>query len=724
MLITDFVENQRKAVIELFENCKKQFHELGECEDKEIAGLNSKLELLTDEIKNLKSNRYVLAVAGEAKSGKSTFINGLLGEPILPTGILQCTSSVIEITDTGADTGADISSEPNRGKIYLIVEYGDDEKKNETFQLEDGIAALQKKLEEVAALDENWRPLPFIQLNDWLIDNKPKEISASGVDELIKSFDLENSDPKVKEKNRNKYNPKNLSDDEFRSKIQEYLEVHKDLSKIVKKVSMGYPFGFKSTDLKIVDTPGVNAVGGLAEVSHEYLKEANAIIFIHPHNNIESQSFREAFNNYLPDHLQIQAFLFINRFVELRQQDIDALLETARRGFPKVLPERILVINSLLKKIYDLLAKGVLPEEIRNEQQLTPLMSTYILDKNDGKITDLQEPILKDSNFQAVREVLTNFAEGILSERLSKVVEEVKFVCGEHLKIYGNEISTLRSKLEKSPKEFDEQIQIFQDKLETYMKNLDDFLLKNREDYVGNDTESKRRFLDLRDKYIRLVEQSSDKDEVIKHYDDFIFDCNQEVSSIAKELAQKIDGRVKSLVDAEEALRLPEVKIKTVTFEKEAALEPSSWDKIRRVLVRGSRAAVSSLVENFTDLFTGAKTLDHVVIEAAKAAANEALPDLNDVKEDTKVFIRNGVGKVISSLSAAYREATGPAMEELRGIVNLRKTKLEDLNNRKQVAEQLTNEINSYEGKCQQVSDILQSAESIERALQELQTRG
>ena len=38
-----------------------------------------------------------LMIAGEAKSGKSTFINAYLGTEILPMDVRQCTSSVVEI---------------------------------------------------------------------------------------------------------------------------------------------------------------------------------------------------------------------------------------------------------------------------------------------------------------------------------------------------------------------------------------------------------------------------------------------------------------------------------------------------------------------------------------------------------------------------------------------------------------------------------------------------
>ena len=47
--------------------------------------------------KNIAAEKFLLAIVGEVKAGKSTFINALLGEAILPYDALQATSEIVEI---------------------------------------------------------------------------------------------------------------------------------------------------------------------------------------------------------------------------------------------------------------------------------------------------------------------------------------------------------------------------------------------------------------------------------------------------------------------------------------------------------------------------------------------------------------------------------------------------------------------------------------------------
>ena len=47
--------------------------------------------------KNIATEKFLLAIVGEVNAGKSTFINALLGEAMLPSDILQATSEIVEI---------------------------------------------------------------------------------------------------------------------------------------------------------------------------------------------------------------------------------------------------------------------------------------------------------------------------------------------------------------------------------------------------------------------------------------------------------------------------------------------------------------------------------------------------------------------------------------------------------------------------------------------------
>ena len=47
---------------------------------------------------NLEANKFLLAVVGKVNAGKSTFINALLTQDIIPTDFLQATAAIIEIS--------------------------------------------------------------------------------------------------------------------------------------------------------------------------------------------------------------------------------------------------------------------------------------------------------------------------------------------------------------------------------------------------------------------------------------------------------------------------------------------------------------------------------------------------------------------------------------------------------------------------------------------------
>ena len=87
-MIGDRYTNAKTAVIDV---CSRY---LSICGDAEEA---VDVPFLKDRVEALREGRFVLVIVGEVKAGKSTFINALLGQRILPTDILQSSSAVVEI---------------------------------------------------------------------------------------------------------------------------------------------------------------------------------------------------------------------------------------------------------------------------------------------------------------------------------------------------------------------------------------------------------------------------------------------------------------------------------------------------------------------------------------------------------------------------------------------------------------------------------------------------
>ena len=95
MIQTNNYDEKKKKVLGLNE----EFQEIvkkNSIEEK-VTQIQKPVISLNNQIENIKKDKFVLMIAGEAKSGKSTFINAYLGEDILPMDVKQCTSSIIEI---------------------------------------------------------------------------------------------------------------------------------------------------------------------------------------------------------------------------------------------------------------------------------------------------------------------------------------------------------------------------------------------------------------------------------------------------------------------------------------------------------------------------------------------------------------------------------------------------------------------------------------------------
>ena len=101
---------------------------------------DASLQSLAKQAKNIKQDKFMLMIVGEAKSGKSTFINAYLGEEILPMDVKQCTSSIVEI---------------RYGERFILrATYADDR-----VELIEDEQQIKSFLSANAALDDNYRDM-------------------------------------------------------------------------------------------------------------------------------------------------------------------------------------------------------------------------------------------------------------------------------------------------------------------------------------------------------------------------------------------------------------------------------------------------------------------------------------------------------------------------------------------------------------------------------------
>lgn len=189
---------------------------------------------------------FTLAVVGKVSSGKSTFINALLGcKDLLPTGHDQTTCGVTYI---------EYGEQPE-----VTILFGDGHKK---VIKED----IKGKIKPHVAIPEKYHHLPVNNIDDMIMggydfnkiwevhDQLEEETLCPPIDKLL---------------------------------LRDYVE-HRKKKDIAVEVHMKYPFNEELKGWRVIDTPGIGAIGGIETRTKQLLatqkedgsREVDAIIFL------------------------------------------------------------------------------------------------------------------------------------------------------------------------------------------------------------------------------------------------------------------------------------------------------------------------------------------------------------------------------------------------------------------------------------------------------------
>ncbi len=463
-------EQKRQAVLDLANIYLKDRKEV---ED------NVPLEKFKAIVKNLDESKYILAVVGEVKAGKSTFINALLKEEVLPSGVLQNTKAVIEIKKS------------QENKKYIKVVWGDlGETKFESENREE----LNNHLKKIAAVDERYRDIPTTIIDDYLLN----DITDIPLEALEKEGEYETL--KGKE-----------------DLIKRYIEEYKDKSKIPVEIHVVYPLRYTFSDLVVVDSPGVNAIGGIQKRTKEFIYRANAIIFVRTlESGVEHTSFHKFFSEVVPDRSKETLFLVFTK-VQGKIHQLKSKINGIKQYDiikEKISEEKIIGVDSLYRLLQFELENYKSPEELINRyknqmRELTDLSEKgnnnneasndelsekleilenklEILEKiphRDNK--ELFEGKLKEiSNFDKMEEIIERFSTQAKLQQLREILESIRNgykYQGEKL----NEDVKLKETKMEDPQEFEKRIREYEDALKEYEYDKSDFVRNLENKYEG-----------------------------------------------------------------------------------------------------------------------------------------------------------------------------------------------------------------------------------------------
>ncbi|WP_336020890.1 dynamin family protein [Fusobacterium polymorphum] len=418
-MIKNSIDTNVKKIMKLFEEFKKEINQLDNKAKTINLDLSTSVELdknIYKKIEEIKNREFKIFVTGEAKSGKSTFINAFLGEDILPTGFIQCTSSIIEIRRSKDGKKRLISEEVGGG-----------------IKSEEDINKIKDFLQKTAAIPDEYRDIPFNIINDnFLIKFRKDKYSENEISDFILEIKKENT---------------NLDEVTFENKIRNYIK-NTNWRKVIKRIILEYPLE-KLKEVTIFDTPGVGAEGSVGEVTRKYIKEADAFIFVKAlvGQDVETTSFKNFLEENITDKQKETMFLVFTRKNDTKKDDLEEVEKRLEKTFYKILKkDNVFKLDSLTElhlKEYEKFNTGEELEEFlkkkikeeREKNQDNVMNSTLRAEKSiltddcDSNITEFFKEMKKYSDFYKFRDKIDKFVDEAHYLKLISFLEMLKKNC-------------------------------------------------------------------------------------------------------------------------------------------------------------------------------------------------------------------------------------------------------------------------------------------------------
>lgn len=610
--------------------------------------VNSTLyEYINKLIENIRKDEFIIAVAGEVKAGKSTFINGLLCEEILPSDVLQATSALIEIF---------YSSKP-----VLKITYASG--RREIYE-EESKTLFKEILKKVASIPDEYRDIPTSLIDQYLLDFKEKpEIN----EEFIKYLEERSGIDNLTEK---------------KDKLIQYTNFI-SLDKIPLKIELGYPFQWKFEELRIVDMPGVNAIGGVQDISFSFLERANAVLFIHPIKPVESESFKRFVQSIITNKSKENLFLILTHAAVFYEEK-DRLLEEAKRIYSSLIPEdRIFAVDSLLKLIHEDLKKGKTPQEIKADPHKR---KWYIVFKElaEEENLDINEAFINFSGFNELSSKLETFIIRSPFKNLYEILEKIEEFCHEEIKLLEEHIKILESQ-KRDPQEFLRELQLRQKGLEKLETDCYLILEEASIKFLGTHSPIEEAINNLKSKFYDIFTTTNSIEELRKYYREAENELTEIVTNNQKEINQFFKTNLEKIGES----LAEDYKIIIPKIDLQAIEEISRSKAVKKEEI--TKEEVESLLENWNFLkpwkWLKASRTHKVVL------GNRVIFDEVAFFNNLKNAIINDFVTIVEKLREEFYKAFNYYRNKIKEILSERRNWLESLKQEIKSAEKIEHKI-------------------------------
>ena len=466
---------------------------------------------------------FTLAIVGKMSAGKSTFINAFLGKNILPTGHFQTTAILTKI-EHAEEKSIEIVYGNNKG----ISIRGD----------------IESQLKNYVAIEEKYSDLPLNYINKKIIDGVNKE-------DFFRSDNIKDME--------------GISGIEVdRNLLEEYITEHPK-SKIAKEVTVRCPFPEDCIGWRIVDTPGVGAVGGFDLETTKFLTaklengdyNVDAIIFLHKGtDNIEDKGTNNFVNDTfdkLSDEAKKRVFFVITNCADgnFRRHKKD-IMSKAKKFFVEktgIKEDRLLAIDSLMEILHRYITKENkdalslrkskdVPDSSWDEktwEECRELLSNIKNSLEDDDINVNNENILERdqewSGFDEFRKVLNEFVKTEKTNAFEGLLETIKDDIEEAIKGKENDIKYLH--------DGEEQIE----KLEHVKLKIQEDLGNIRKDF--SQEEVSKRFKFVEDIIENHIEKADSEDKIVTETINLYDLADKVKSALFDEMISRIEAYVK-----------------------------------------------------------------------------------------------------------------------------------------------------------------------------------